>query len=134
MARVPRSDVLLAIMGAPHASDLVTSALRLIEALLDHGGRVQVWTCGYATLLTQASLGDRKPRNLVAWSHEYPSTAAVVRDLLESAQGRLAWYSCRFCGEERGVTGHIPQVTVRPPLKFGEHVAAANKTIFMGVI
>ncbi|MBF6216470.1 hypothetical protein IU487_36465, partial [Nocardia puris] len=47
------ADVLLALMGAPHASDLITTALRMVQALLEQGGRVQVWTCGYATTLTQ---------------------------------------------------------------------------------
>ncbi|GGQ06472.1 hypothetical protein [Streptosporangium pseudovulgare] len=134
MARIPETDVLLAIMGAPHCSDLLTSALRLTEALVDRGGTVQVWTCGYATMLTQRSLGETKPRNVVDWSRDHPSTAAVVRDLLESRSGLVTWYSCRFCGEERGVSSHIPQVRVRPPFKFGEHVAAAGKTIFLGVI
>lgn len=131
---VPAADVLLALMGAPHTSDMVTSALRLTQALLDRGGRVQVWTCGYATTLTQVSLGETKPRNVVDWSRDYPSTAALVRELLAGSDGRLSWYSCRFCGEERGVTGHVPQIQVRAPFKFGEHVAASAKTLFLGVI
>ncbi|MBM7810373.1 hypothetical protein [Saccharothrix algeriensis] len=134
MARIPEADLLLAVMGAPHASDLATSVLRIAEAVVGQGGRVQVWTCGYATMLTQASLGAAKPRNVVDWSRDYPSTAAVVRDLIAASAGALSWYSCRFCGEERGVTAHIPEVRVRPPFKFGEHVAAARKTLFTGVI
>nr|WP_232546374.1 hypothetical protein [Streptomyces antimycoticus] len=34
---VPRTDVLLNLFGAPHQSDLVTSALRLASALLARG-------------------------------------------------------------------------------------------------
>lgn len=131
---MPRADVLLAMMGAPHASDLVTSALRMTQAMLDRGGLVHVWTCGYATTLTQLSLGESKPRNVVDWSRDYPSAASLIRELLSASGGRLAWYSCRFCGEERGVTQHIPEVKVRPPFKFGDHVAAAGKTLFLGVI
>ncbi|WP_026424623.1 hypothetical protein [Actinokineospora inagensis] len=134
MARVPEADLLLAIMGAPHASDMVASALRVAEAVVGQGGRVQVWTCGYATMLTQSSLGDTKPRNVVDWSRDYPSTAKTIGDLLGRCGGGLTWYTCRFCGEERGVTTHIPEVKVRPPFKFGEHVAAAGKTLFLGVI
>lgn len=131
---IERADVLLALMGAPHTSDMVTSALRLTQALLDRGARVQVWTCGYATALTQASLGESKPRNVVDWSRDYPSSATLVRELLANSRGRLSWYSCRFCAEERGAAEQIPQIRVRPPFKFGEHVAAAAKTMFLGVI
>jgi hypothetical protein len=128
------ADVLLAIMGAPHTCDLVTSTLRLTKALIDRGGRVQVWTCGYATTLTRASLGESKPRNILDWSRDYPSSPTLVRDLLAASHGRLSWYSCRFCAEERGAADQIPEVRVRPPFKFGEHVAAADKTVFLGTI
>ncbi|HEY4022444.1 MAG TPA: hypothetical protein VGM75_27390 [Pseudonocardiaceae bacterium] len=132
--RVEPADVLVALMGAPHSSDLVTSAVRLMQSLVDCGGQVQAWACGYATTLTQASLQEAKPRNVVDWSRDYPSSATLVRELLGAAEGRLAWYSCRFCAEERGAADQIPQVRVRPPFKFGEHVALAKKTVFLGVI
>ena len=93
-----------------------------------------MWTCGYATTLTQASLGESKPRNVVDWSRDYPSSATLVRELLASSPGQLSWYSCRFCAEERGVAEQIPQVRVRPPFKFGEHLVAAAKTVFLGTI
>lgn len=127
-------DLLLAVMGAPHVSDMTTTVLRLIQAALDQGARVQVWTCGYATLLTQCSLGNRKPRNLMRWSTDYPSTAALVRDLVTEHEARMSWCVCRFCSEERGATAHIPPVRIRPPFKFVDHVAQARKTLLIGVI
>lgn len=131
---LPRCDLLLAVMGAPHASDLTTTVLRLTQALLDRDATVQVWTCGYATLLTQASLGPAKPRNVLDWTREYPTTAALIEDMVAAHPGRLAWYSCRFCSQERGVTEHVAAVRVRTPFRFGEHVAAADRTLFLGVI
>ena len=127
-------DLLLAVMAAPHASDTFTTVLRLLEAALASGARVQVWTCGHATLLTQRSLGELKPRNVVDWTREHPSSAALVRQLLEASGGRLAWHACRFCSEERGATDHIPEVRVRPPFRFVDHVAAARKTVLIGGI
>jgi hypothetical protein len=132
--RVPRTDVLLTLMGAPHESDLVTSVLRLTQALLDGGATVQVWACGYATMLTQQGLGDSKPRNLAAWSTPYPSMAAVVQDMLAAFPDRLHWYACRFCSDDRGATLHIEQVPTRAPAKYAEHVAAAGKTLHLGVM
>ncbi|MBO0819767.1 MAG: hypothetical protein J2P26_02835 [Nocardiopsaceae bacterium] len=132
--RTEKPDVMIAIMGAPHASDLVTSALRLTQALLDQGGRVNVWTCGYATTLTQASLGENKPRNVVDWSRDYPSSVTLVRGLLASNAERLAWYVCRFCSAERGAAEQIDQIRFASPFKFGEHVNAAGKALFLGVV
>ena len=132
--KVPHTDVLLTVMGAPHESDLLTTALRLSQSLLDQSAKVQVWACGYATMLTQVGLGESKPRNLAAWSTEYPSTATLVRELLGAFPEHFHWYACRFCSDDRGAVAHLPEVPVRAPAKFAEHVAAADKTLFLGVM
>ena len=127
-------DLLVTLMAPPHASDTFTTVLRLLEATLARGARVQVWTCGYATLLTQRSLGTTKPRNIVAWEREHRSAAALVRDLLAANDGRLAWHACRFCSEERGASAHIPEVKLRAPFRFAGHVAESRKTVLIGGI
>jgi len=131
---VPRTDVLIAMMGSPHESDLTTSVFRLLQALLEQGARVQVWACGYATMLTQATLGSTKPRNPAAWSTEYPSTAGLVGELLATFPESLYWYGCRFCSDDRGAAAHVPGVKLRPPGRFAEHVAGADKTLYVGVM
>ncbi|AQW51054.1 MULTISPECIES: DsrE family protein [Streptomyces] len=130
---VPRTDVLLNLFGAPHQTDLVTSALRLASALLARGARVQIWTCGDATRLTGAALGENKPRDYTDLGREHPSTARVVRELIEDHPDRLYWYVCRYCAEERGAADQIPQVRTRAPFVFAEHVNAADKSLLMGV-
>lgn len=129
-----RSDLLLALMGAPHDSDMATTALRLAEAGLRRGAKVDIWTCGYATMLTQKSLGEAKPRNFLALGTEYPSTAHLARRMLAAHTDRLTWHSCRFCSEERGAVDHIEGVRMRPPFKFTEHVDAAATAVVMGVV
>lgn len=129
-----RSDLLLALMGAPHDTDMATTALRLADAGLRRGAAVDIWTCGYATLLTQNTLGDAKPRNLLAWDVTYPSTAHLARRMLAAHSGKLTWHSCRFCSEERGAVDHLDGVRLRPPFKFTEHVDAADTVIVMGVV
>ncbi|MFI0909841.1 hypothetical protein [Streptomyces abikoensis] len=130
---VPHTDVMLKVLGAPHRTELVTTVFRLAQALLDRGASVQVWTCGDATGLTHAGLGDSKPLNLVDRHADHPSTARLVRELLAAHTGRLDWYACRFCCEDRGVREQIPQVRKRPPTKFWEHVRATDKILVMGV-
>jgi sulfur relay (sulfurtransferase) complex TusBCD TusD component (DsrE family) len=131
---IPETDVLLVVMGAPHESDLITSALRLTQALLEQGAVVSVWACGYATLLTQQSMGTRKPRNLAAWSVRYPSTVTLVMDLMTAFPGRLHWFGCRYCSDDRGATDHVPEVRTGTPAHFPKHVTASKQTIFMGVM
>ncbi|MFF3396707.1 hypothetical protein ACFYW1_38050 [Streptomyces sp. NPDC002669] len=131
---IPHTDVLVTLMGSPHASDLFTSVLRLVEEMLRQDAAVQVWACGYATMLTQEGLGESKPRNLANWSGDYPSTLTVIRGLLAAHPGRLHWYGCRFCSDERGAVAHIPEVRLRAPSAFAENVAAADKTLFVGVL
>jgi hypothetical protein len=131
---IPETDVLIAMMGAPHESDLTTSVFRLTQALLSRGARVGVWACGYATMLSQETLGDDKPRNPAAWAVEYPSTAALVRELLAAFPDTLYWYGCRFCSDDRGAAGHVKGVRLRPPGRFVDHVAVAGKTLYVGVM
>ncbi|KJK59487.1 hypothetical protein [Saccharothrix sp. ST-888] len=131
--QLPRADVLLAVMGGPHVNDTVTSAVRLAQALLERGATVQIWTCGHATGLTKQSLGGSKPRNLENWEYDYPSSAMLAKELLDSFPEQLTWYSCRFCTEERGSQPHIEQIRLRPPFKFTEHLDAVDNALFLGV-
>lgn len=129
---VDRPDLMLFLTGAPHASDMVTSALRLLDAVLRRGGSVQVWACGYSTMLTQRSLGDTKPRNLRDWHQHCPTTAALIRQLLVDYEPRLGWSACRFCSEERGATNHLAEVRVVSPLRLRDVVTAAAKVLYLG--
>ncbi len=131
---VPHTDVLLTVMGAPHENDLVTTVFRMSQAFLDHGASVQVWACGYATMLTHRGMGESKPRNLAAWSTDHPSPGRLVRELTEEYPERFHWYVCRFCSDDRGAAGHLPEVLLRAPAKFADHVAAADKALFLGVM
>lgn len=130
---LPRADVLIAIMGAPHTGDLVTSAFRLTQALLERGASVHLWTCGNATRLTQVALGDDKPRNFVDWARAYPTTATLATELLATFPTSLHWFACRFCSQERGTDTHIPGIKLRPPFKFTDHLEATDKSFFLGV-
>ncbi|CDR15627.1 hypothetical protein [Streptomyces iranensis] len=130
---VRHTDVMLKLLGAPHRTDLVTSALRLAQALLDEGAAVQVWACGDATALTCAAFGDSKPVNVAERTVDHPSTGTVIRELLTAYPERLDWYVCRFCCAERGRSEQITEVLKRPPSQFWQHVRATDKVVAMGV-
>ncbi|MBH5335056.1 hypothetical protein IHE55_09715 [Streptomyces pactum] len=130
---VPRTDLLLMVFAAPHRNEHVMSALRLATAVLERGASLQIWTCGDATGLTWAGHGDSKPRNITDWERDYPSTAALAAGLLADHPGRLHWYVCRACSDDRGVADQIPQVRRKSPFRFVDHVRAADKTLSLGV-
>ncbi|MGA5817939.1 hypothetical protein ACPC54_08780 [Kitasatospora sp. NPDC094028] len=132
--RIPPTDVLITLMGSPNEDDRTTTALRLAQALLERGASVQIWTCGNATLLTQRGLTDDKPRNLSSWNTEYPTTAALAQRMLKAFPDQLYWYGCRFCSDDRGAVDHLPEVVMRPPAGYAVNVAAATRTLMVGVI
>lgn len=127
-------DLLLALMGAGYTDDSVGTALEWARAAVEAGGRVQIWACGYATLLTQRGLGELKPRNALDWHSEHPTTAAWATDLLAAHPDRVRWLACAFCSQERGAVDHVPAVRVRPAMSFARHVTESAKTVFVGVI
>ncbi|MQS06881.1 hypothetical protein [Streptomyces alkaliphilus] len=125
-------DLLLILTAAPHSGDVVTSALRLSQAVLDKGGSVRVWACGYATMMTQDTFGDTKLPNTRDPEGYYPSPSAIVRRMIADGRGRFAWIACTACTEERGATHHIPQVRHRSPLRLATTVVGARQTLYLG--
>ncbi|MGW2183898.1 hypothetical protein ACWCXX_39175 [Streptomyces sp. NPDC001732] len=125
-------DLLLVLTAAPHSGDVVTSALRLSQAVLDNGGSVRVWACGYSNMMTQDTFGDTKLPNTRDPEGHYPSPAAIVRQLMADSEGRFAWIACTACSEERGATHHIPQVRHRSPLRLAGTMAGAKQTLYLG--
>lgn len=128
----------LGIMGAPYESELATTALRMVDEALRQGHRVTVWTCGGATALTLLSLGESKPRNLLDLAcqrsgRHYPTTAALVGNLLGTAEDRLQWLVCRHCMEERGAFEQMAGVKIVSALKFWRYLNQADVSMVVGV-
>jgi len=124
-------------MGAPYESELCTTIVRMVNQALLIGHDVIVWTCGGATTLTLKSLGEVKPKNLLDMAMgrevDYPSPAAVMRELLETSEGRLQWLVCRHCMEERGGGEQMAGIKIQPPFKFLEYLNRADVSLVMGV-
>ncbi len=131
-AKTRRWDLLLVLTAAPYSTDVVTTTLRMGQAALELKSTVRIWACGYATMLTQTSLGDTMPRNARDPETVYPSTAALVKQLIADFDGRLSWIGCTACSAERGATSHIPQVRLRSPARFMQTINAADKTVYIG--
>jgi len=127
------ADVLFVLTGAPYASDVVTTVLRMVDELLRRGTSVRVWACGYATALTLESLGQDKPKDYDDWSREYPTTAAVIAGLVENHPDLLTWEVCAYCAQDRGTRGpHLPFARVRPVSRIGSNIAVAGRVLYIG--
>lgn len=126
-------DVLLLLLGSPYESDLTTTLMRLVESALGQGHRLVVWACGGATALTVKTMGRSKPRNPLRPGVHYPSTARIVGALVAGSEGRLRWYVCRQCMEERGATAQIAGVKVQPPFCFLPCLEEADVCLSLGI-
>jgi hypothetical protein len=134
----PGRSIFLGIMGAPYESELTTTLLRLVGEALRQGHRVLVYACGGATALTLRGLGESKPRSLhppdvAAGQRDYPTTARLVGSLLTAGNGRLRWYVCSPCLEERGALDQMEGVIVHTPFRLVQCMARADVALFMGV-
>ncbi|QCB92295.1 hypothetical protein [Cellulomonas shaoxiangyii] len=130
----PAWDLLLVLLGAPYAGDTVSTALTWARAAVAAGTRVQVWTCGYATSLSQAALGHAKVAHPLRRHEEHPTSVAWLDALVAEHPDRVRWLVCRFCSEERGQGPHVPAVRVRPAMSFVRHVRESAKTVVVGVV
>lgn len=119
-------------MSAPYESDMVTTLFRLINEAIDQEHHIIVWACGSATAMTLDSIGESKPRNFSQLSLEYPSVTALVKTLLEKSEGRLQWFICRHCMEERGTLNQIPEVIVKPTFKYMQYYKKADVKFILG--
>jgi len=127
-----RWDVLFVLTAPPHATDTLTTVLRLSQAVLDKGRTVRIWACGYNTMLTQLSLGEAKPVNLFEPDRAAPSAAMLIRRLIVDHPGRFSWIVCTACSAERGAGRHLPEVRLRSDARLAATVATAGTTAYVG--
>lgn len=125
-------DLLITFTAPPFASDVTTTVFRLLDAGLRRGARIQVWACGYATTLTQSSLGYGKPADLAEPRASHPSTAALICGLLDTYPKSFAWHVCRFCAEDRGALDHANGIRLRSFSRFSRRVESSAKTVYIG--
>ena len=125
-------DVLIVLTAPPHASDALTTVLRLAQEVLDREHTVRVWACGYNTMLTQNSLGGTKPADLRDPDTPAPTAGALIQGLLTAYKGRFSWIVCTACSAERGARDHLREARLRSDARLAATIAAARRTVYIG--
>jgi hypothetical protein len=131
------THLFIGTVAAPFEGEETTSLLRIVDAALAEQLQVTVWACRGATLLSQQDLGETRVRNLLELGgersdHEYPTTAALIGGLFTRADGRLRWFVCSHCLQERGAVRQIPSVKVISPLKYFSTMKTADVSLVLG--
>ncbi len=85
--------ITIALMDPPYESETTTTALRIVDAALRKGHKVNVFAYEGAVSLT---MKDQAPHpNPVKGTNveqqDHPTTAKFVEGLFKSADGRLDW-------------------------------------------
>lgn len=125
------------IMGSPFQSELSLSVLRMTEEALRQGNQVTVWTCGYATGLTQSTM--ERDQNIFEDSGLEESdclslpASSVVSAMLKKYPSTLNWYVCDYCMRERGCTHQMDGVEIKIPYTFNLYLNDADISLVLGV-
>jgi hypothetical protein len=131
-------DVLLVVTSDRYASDYFGTVRRLIDAALEHGYSIQVWACGYATMLTQRSPAASAPQpvtscaTMPAVAATSARTADMIGGLVTEHADRFSWLACRTCSDDRGAGEHIAEVPSPSLSEFRKYVDRAEKIIYIG--
>ena len=83
----------ISLMDAPYASETTTTALRIVDAALRKGHKVNVFTYeGAVTLTMKEQAPHANPvKGTTAEQQDHPTTAKFVEGLFKTGNGRLDW-------------------------------------------
>lgn len=132
-------DLLIVVTSERYGSEHFGTIRRLIDAVLAHGLSIQVWACGYATMLTQRSPAVSEPHPDDSWTKAPAATAAaavrsadLIGGLVTEHPDRFSWLACRTCSDDRGAGEHIAEVPSPSLSEFRRYVDRAGKIIYIG--
>ena len=123
----------LALMDPPYESANTTTALRIIDAALKKGIRVNVFAYEGAVCLP---LKDQTPhanpvKGTTVEQEDHPTTKKFISDLLKIGGDNplLNWVNCGLCVDERGAINVVDGVKRGSPKEFLEMAQASTNTL-----
>jgi tRNA 2-thiouridine synthesizing protein D len=133
-----RKTLTFVLMDPPFESARSTTALRLIDAALRRGHRVNVFAYEGAVSLAftrqQPHANAVHGRSVEDEDHPLPRQwIAALQVAAEAANARLEWVNCGLCVDERGVAESIAGVRRGGPPDFARFVAESDNTLVIPV-
>ena len=122
----------IALMDAPYESETTTTALRIIDAAVRKGHKVNVFAYEGAVNLTMA---DQKAHpnpvhGTTVEEEQHPTTANFISALLKTEL--VDWINCGLCVDERGSGNWVEGARRGAPADFLKWSTESANTLVMG--
>jgi tRNA 2-thiouridine synthesizing protein D len=131
---MPRQTFAVAMMDAPYESDNLTTAFRILDAIVRRGHNLNVFAYeGAAGLAFAKQSPHPNPvhgKNLAEENH--PTTKDQVAALLALAAehgGKVDWVNCGMCVDERGVGEFVADTRRGSPADFHAFCEASDNIL-----
>src|SRR5438046_954603 len=92
----------IALMDPPYESETTTTALRIADAALRKGHKVNIFAYeGAVFLVLKEQTPHANPvKGTTVEQQDHPTTAKWAEGLFKAADGNLAWINCGLCVDE----------------------------------
>ena len=123
----------IALMNAPYESETTTTVLRIADAAIRIGHKINIFAYEGAVNMT---IRDQSPhanpvKGTDALEEEHPSTARFITGLL--ATGAIDWINCGMCADERGAINWIDGVRRGSPADLFKWFEESDNTLIIGL-
>ena len=124
----------IAIMEVPYESETSTTFMRIVDAALRKGHKVNVFA--YEGAVALAMKEQKQHANavhgLTLEQQDHPTTSKWIEGLFKIADGRLAWVNCGLCADERGVITIVDGPKRGSPGDFYKWHSEGDNTLVIG--
>jgi len=122
----------IALMDSPYESETTTTALRIIDAAVRKGHKVNVFAYEGAVNLTMA---EQKPhpnpvKGTSVEDQHHPTTSSWVAGVLKTEL--VDWINCGLCVDERGAGNWIEGARRGGPADLFKWSNESNNTLIIG--
>lgn len=128
-----KKTLTLALMDSPYESANSTTALRIVDAALRQGHKVQVFAYeGAVNLTMRAQQPHANPvKGTTVEEEQHPTTKDWIAALfqLADAEQALEWINCGLCVDERGAGEWIEGPRRGSPKDFLEWVPSSDAVL-----
>ena len=123
----------IALMDPPYESETTTTGLRIVDAAVRKGHRVNVFAYEGAVNLTMKDQAahPNPVKGTTIEDQDHPSTAKFIAGLLATEQ--VDWINCGLCVDERGAGNWIAGARRGGPADLFKWFEESTNTLIMGI-